>query len=73
MVRDIAFEGTGCAILMASASMMALAVIGKRLGEAQAMTGRFVAPITALSPPERDDLGDLAALAGVQGFPARVK
>ena len=73
LVRDIGFEGTGCAILLASASLLTLAVNGKTVEGARAVAGRFVALVTASSPPDGDGLGDLAALAGVRDYPGRVK
>ena len=71
LIRDIGFEGSGCAILLASASLMTLAVNGKTGEGARAVAERFVALATAVSLP--DDLGDLAALAGVPDYPGRVK
>jgi nitrogen fixation NifU-like protein len=67
LVRDIGFEGSGCAILLASASLMTLAVNGKTVETARAVVERFVALATATSPP--DGLGDLVALAGVRAYP----
>jgi nitrogen fixation NifU-like protein len=64
LVLDIGFEGTGCAILLASSSLMTPAVNGKTLDGARAVAGRFLALVTASSPPDGDGLGDLAALAG---------
>jgi nitrogen fixation NifU-like protein len=71
LVRDIGFEGSGCAILLASASLMTLAVKGKTVEGARAVAERFMALATAVSLP--DGLGDLVALAGVREFPGRVK
>jgi nitrogen fixation NifU-like protein len=73
LVLDICFEGTGCAILLASASLMTLAVNGKTVEGARAVAERFVALVTASSPPDGDGLGDLAALARVRDYPGRVK
>ena len=73
LVRDIGFEGSGCAILLASASLMTLAVNGKTVEGGRAVAERFVALVTAASAPDGDGLGDLAALAGVREFPGRVK
>jgi len=52
LVRDIGFEGTGCAILLASASLMTLAVNGKTVEGARAVAERFVALVTAVSLPD---------------------
>jgi nitrogen fixation NifU-like protein len=73
LIRHIGFEGTGCAILLASASLMTLAVNGKTVERARAVAERFVALVTAASPPDGDGFGDLAALAGVRDYPGRVK
>jgi nitrogen fixation NifU-like protein len=70
LVRDIAFEGTGCAILLASASQMTLAVNGKTVEGARAVAERFLALVTASSPPDGTGLGDLAALAGMRHYRA---
>ena len=58
LVRDIGFEGSGCAILLASASLMALAVNGKTVEGARAVVERFGVMVTATSPPDGDALGD---------------
>jgi nitrogen fixation protein NifU and related proteins len=73
VVRDVAFEGAGCAISKASASLMTDAVKGKSVAEAQALFDRFQRMVT--TPPEQpvEDLGKLSALAGVREFPVRVK
>jgi nitrogen fixation protein NifU and related proteins len=73
VVRDVAFEGAGCAISKASASLMTDAVKGKSVAEAQALFDRFHRMVT--TPPEQpvEDLGKLSALAGVREFPVRVK
>ena len=71
LVRDIGFEGSGCAILLASASLLTLAVNGKTVEGARAVAERFMALATASSPP--DGLCDLVVLAGVRDYPGRVK
>lgn len=74
-VEDVRFEGAGCAISRASASMMTDAVKGQPIGVVEALFERFHAMVTA--PPEVpvDDvgMGKLASLAGVREFPVRVK
>ena len=75
-IRDIAFQGSGCAISKASASMMPADVKGKTLAEAAAVAERFHAMLTdAARAGEADEaaLGKLAAFAGVREFPSRVK
>ena len=74
-IDDISFEGVGCAISTASASLMTTAVKGKRRDEALALVGPVQAMLTQspgneLVPAE---LGKLAALSGVSAFPMRVK
>ncbi len=74
VVKDVSFEGRGCSISTASASMMTEAVKGKSRAEAEALFERFHALITA-SPGEDPggELGKLAAFSGVCEFPMRVK
>lgn len=76
-VEGIAFEGSGCAISTASASLMTEAVKGRPLEEVETLAGRFQDLMrgAGLDPggPPGDELGQLAALAGVRAFPMRVK
>jgi len=72
-LRDIAFHGQGCAICIASASMMTEAVIGHDVGEAQALQQRFRAVLTGQLEPDAADLGKLVSLAGVRRYPSRIK
>ncbi|MCP3903841.1 MAG: SUF system NifU family Fe-S cluster assembly protein [Planctomycetes bacterium] len=75
VIKDIRFEGSGCAISTASASIMSEAVKGKTLTEAKYLFEQFITLVTegpeAVDDPE--DLGKLAAFAGVGKYPARVK
>jgi len=73
VVADVSFEGAGCAISKASASLMTDAVKGRTVAEAAALFDRFHRMVT--TPPEQpvEDLGKLSALAGVREFPVRVK
>jgi nitrogen fixation protein NifU and related proteins len=73
VIADLAFEGSGCAISKASASMMTDALKGRSVGEARALFDRFHRMVT--TPPDTavEDLGKLSALAGVREFPVRVK
>ncbi|MCU0690926.1 MAG: SUF system NifU family Fe-S cluster assembly protein [Polyangiaceae bacterium] len=73
VVEDISFEGTGCAISTASASMMTSALKGKTLGEARALFDRFHQALTGEQKGEQEALGKLAVLVGVREFPSRVK
>jgi nitrogen fixation NifU-like protein len=73
VIVDASFQGSGCAISKASASLMTEIVKGKTLADAEAMFDRFHAMVT--TPPEQpvEDLGKLSVLAGVRQFPARIK
>ena len=74
VIQDAAFQGSGCAISRASASLMTTAVRGKTRKEAEALFERFHRLVTGLlEPSEAESLGKLAAFAGVSGFPIRVK
>jgi nitrogen fixation NifU-like protein len=74
-IADIAFQGTGCAISQASASLMTAALKGKREHEALALFGRVHAMLTEGPNSEAGpaELGKLAVLSGVWAFPMRVK
>ncbi len=72
-IADLRFEGQGCAISTASASLMTEAVKGKSRAEALALFERVHALLTDDAAPVDEDLGKLAALSGVREFPARVK
>jgi nitrogen fixation NifU-like protein len=71
VIRDLRFEGSGCAISTASASLMSEAVKGKSRAEAALLFDAVHAMLTGGGDASR--LGKLAALAGVAAFPARVK
>jgi nitrogen fixation NifU-like protein len=73
VITDVAFQGSGCAISKASASLMTESVKGKTIAEAQALFERFQQMITAPADAPVDDLGKLTVLAGVRQFPVRVK
>ena len=76
LVEDVAFEGRGCAISMASASMMTEIVAGKTEEEARALFRRFHDFVTGreeLEAADDEDLEKLIVLAGVKQFPMRVK
>jgi nitrogen fixation protein NifU and related proteins len=72
LLADLRFEGNGCAISMASASLMTEAVKGRSRGEVDALFQRVHALLTTQGAGSAD-LGKLAALSGVREFPARVK
>jgi nitrogen fixation NifU-like protein len=73
LIRDLRFEGTGCAISTASASLMSEAVKGKSRAEAAALFDAVHRMLTGGGDTTGAGLGKLAALAGVREFPARVK
>ncbi len=74
-IADVAFEGSGCAISKASASLMTEALKGRTVDEAERLFTQFHDMVTA--PADVDvqtsGLGKLAVFAGVREFPARVK
>ncbi|HVT41089.1 MAG TPA: SUF system NifU family Fe-S cluster assembly protein [Gemmatimonadaceae bacterium] len=70
-VADLSFQGSGCAISKASASLMTAAVKGKTREEAKTMFAEFHSMVTGRGGGE--DLGALKALSGVSRFPLRVK
>ena len=79
-IRDIRFEGSGCAISKASASMMTQVVKGKTRAEAEELFGRFHELVTGHAPANGQadsrrptELGKLAVFSGVSEFPVRVK
>jgi nitrogen fixation protein NifU and related proteins len=74
VIRHVAFEGAGCAISRASASLMTDAVKGKRVEEAERMFEQFHQMLVSdADEPVEGGLGKLGVLCGVREFPARVK
>jgi nitrogen fixation protein NifU and related proteins len=72
-IRDIGFQGSGCAISRASASLMTSALKGKSAAEAQELFRRFHRLVTTEEEIDPATLGKLAVFSGVREFPARVK
>lgn len=72
-VREVRFQGEGCAISTASASVMTDLVRGKSEQEVRALSDAFLELITGDAEPDLDALGKLAVFAGVREFPVRVK
>jgi nitrogen fixation NifU-like protein len=76
MIRDVGFQGSGCAISRASASLMTAHIKGKLVAEAEAAFARFRAMLTE-NPAGGDaaaaQLGKLAVFEGVREFPSRIK
>lgn len=77
-ISGVAFEGEGCAISMASASMMCQQINGLTLKKASSLQSQFSRMLTVEDEKEaqalaNEDLGDAALLIGIRKFPARVK
>jgi nitrogen fixation NifU-like protein len=72
-ITDAAFQGSGCAISKASASLMTEAIKGKTVDEARALFDRFHEMITSPPGSPLPEMGKLAVLSGVRDFPTRVK
>jgi len=75
IVKDVAFQGSGCAISKASASIMSTILKGKTKGEAEELFQLFQKVVKGEidAKAHLDELGKLAAFAGVAEFPIRVK
>ena len=74
VIQDISFQGSGCAISRASASMMTQCLKGKTADEAEALFQSFHKVVTGQNDgKEHPEIGKLEVFAGVSGFPARVK
>lgn len=71
VIKNVHFEGTGCAISVASASLMTDALKGKTLSEFDTLFKAFHTLVT--EGKEIEDVGKLAVFAGVSEFPVRVK
>jgi nitrogen fixation protein NifU and related proteins len=70
-IAEISFDGSGCAISQASASLMTTKVKGKNAAEVAALYQEFHGIVTTGNSPA--EISDLAAFAGVHAFPARIK
>jgi nitrogen fixation NifU-like protein len=73
LVQDVTFQGSGCAISKASASMMTQAIKGKSKAEAEKLFATFHKLVTEGANGDQADLGKLAVFSGVSEFPVRVK
>jgi nitrogen fixation protein NifU and related proteins len=73
IVRDVRFEGDGCAISRASASLMTESIKGKSKAEVERLFSRFRDLATGSGDTGAADLGKLAVFSGLRGFPTRVK
>ena len=75
-ISDLTFDGSGCAISVASASLMTDALKGKTVADAESVFNEFHGMVTDNKPHDAEEieqLGKLAALLGVKDYPARVK
>ena len=72
-IRDFGFDGSGCAISKASASVMGTLIKGKSAEEARSMYETFRKLVTGEEKPDIESAGKMAAFGGVSDFPARVK
>ncbi len=73
VIKDISFQGTGCAISKSSASVMTQTLKGKTRVEAEELFQRFHDLVTGNSSEGAEELGKLAVFSGVSEFPVRVK
>jgi nitrogen fixation NifU-like protein len=72
-IRDISFQGSGCAISKASASMMSQALKSKTTAQAEELFNKFHSIVTGNKSNDAQELGKLAVFAGVASFPTRIK
>ena len=72
-ISDVAFQGSGCAISKASASLMTEALKGKTIDEARVLFDRFHDMVTSSPDTPPPDLGKLSVLSGVREYPTRIK
>lgn len=72
-VIEVAFEGAGCALSIASASMLTGAIEGREVADVQALRAEVLAVLANERPADAERLGEVAALSAVSAFPARVR
>jgi nitrogen fixation protein NifU and related proteins len=72
-VAEVTFEGQGCSISQASASMLTESVSGKTVEDASGLTREFRGMMEGSVDPDEDAFGDLIALKGVVKYPVRIK
>ncbi|EKU93144.1 NifU-like protein [Alloiococcus otitis] len=73
VIQDVSFDGQGCTISMASASMMTEAIVGKSLDQVKDLYQTFSDLVQGKEPEQTEDLGDAVMLEGVRQFPSRVR
>jgi nitrogen fixation NifU-like protein len=72
-IVEVTYEGSGCSISQASASMLTEAVAGKNVEDAEALAADFRGMMQGMVEPQEDEFGDLIALKGVVKYPVRIK
>ena len=72
-VTEVSFEGQGCSISQASASMLTESVVGKTTDGANALVTEFRSMMEGKAEPDEEEFGDLMALHGVVKYPVRIK
>jgi nitrogen fixation NifU-like protein len=72
-VAEVSFEGSGCSISQASASMLTESVAGRSVQEAESLAGDFRGMMEGRVEPTEEEFGDLVALKGVVKYPVRIK
>lgn len=72
-ITDISFEGTGCAISIASSSIMTELLNGKAISDAQSEIDRVYREFSTSEKPAQPVSGEMAALSGVRNYPSRIK
>jgi nitrogen fixation NifU-like protein len=72
VIKAVTFQGQGCAISTASASLMTTMLTGKTVADAEQLFGHFHDLVTGQSQPSAA-MGKLAVLAGVRDYPSRIK
>jgi nitrogen fixation NifU-like protein len=72
-IAEVTFEGSGCSISQASASMLTESVAGSSVGEAEALAARVRGMLGGEVEPTEEAFGDLVALKGVVKYPVRIK
>jgi nitrogen fixation NifU-like protein len=72
-VAEVTFEGSGCSISQASASMLTESVKGNSVAEAEDLAARFRGMMEGKVEPDEEGFGDLMALRGVVKYPVRIK
>ncbi len=73
VVAEVSFEGLGCSISLASASMMTEAIQSRSVGQARALVEDFRKMMAGETDPDEETFGELVAMKGVVRYPIRVK